>query len=143
MNAQIVTYSDCHFAGIVALWREVFPDDPPWNAAEVAVPAKLAAQPDLLLVAVYDDRVVGSVMAGYDGHRGWLYSVAVSKLFQRQGIGRALVREAELRLIALGATKINLQIRAANKGVIEFYSRLGYSVEERVSMGKRVQKLAS
>jgi len=77
-------------------------------------------------------------MAGYDGHRGWLYSVAVSKSYQRQGIGRALIHEAELRLIALGAMKINLQIRAANLGDIEFYSRLGYSVEERVSMGKRV-----
>jgi ribosomal protein S18 acetylase RimI-like enzyme len=66
----------------------------------------------------------------------------VAKLFQRQGIGRALIREAERRLIALGATKINLQIRAANHDVIEFYSRVGYSVEERVSMGKRVQKPA-
>src|SRR5579864_8416124 len=111
MDAQIVTYSDRHFEGVAALWREAFPDDPSWNAAEIAIPAKLVMQPDLLLVALTEDRVIGSVMAGYDGHRGWLYSVAVSKRFQRQGIGRALVREAELRLIALGARKINLQIR--------------------------------
>jgi ribosomal protein S18 acetylase RimI-like enzyme len=142
MNLQITTYSDCHFDGVAALWREAFADDPPWNAAEIVVPAKVATQPDLLLVAIGDDRVIGSVMAGYDGHRGWLYAVAVAKLFQRQGIGRALIREAERRLIALGTTKINLQIRAANHDVIEFYSRVGYSVEERVSMGKRVQKPA-
>jgi len=60
MNLQIVTYSDCHFDGVAALWREAFPNDPPWNAAEIAVPAKVATQPDLLLVAISENRVIGS-----------------------------------------------------------------------------------
>lgn len=72
------------------------------------------------------------------GHRGWLYAVAVLKQHRGQGIGRALVHEAERRLAALGCRKINLQIRASNRAVAEFYARLGYSVEDRISMGKRL-----
>jgi ribosomal protein S18 acetylase RimI-like enzyme len=134
----VVTYSRENFDGIDALWREAFPDDPAWNRAETAIPAKLAVQPELLLVAISGGRVVGSAMAGYDGHRGWLYAVAVLKSHQRQGIGRALISEAEQRLLALGCSKINLQVRASNRGVAEFYARLGYAVEDRVSMGKRI-----
>lgn len=59
--------------------REAFPNDRPWNAAEVAIPAKLVVQPELFLLALHEDMVVGSIMAGYDGHRGWLYRVAVLK----------------------------------------------------------------
>lgn len=87
---------------------------------------------------ISDGHVTGSVMAGYDGHRGWLYAVAVLKSHQRQGIGRALIQEAERRLAALGCSKINLQIRASNRGVTKFYAGLGYAVEDRVSMGKRI-----
>jgi len=137
-STVIVTYSHEHFDGIDALWREAFPNDPPWNRAETAIPAKLAVQPELLLVAVSQGRVAGSAMAGYDGHRGWLYAVAVLKSHQRQGIGRALIREAERRLAALGCSKINLQVRTSNVSVSEFYARLGYAVEDRVSMGKRI-----
>jgi ribosomal protein S18 acetylase RimI-like enzyme len=137
-RVEILTYADSYFEGVDALWREAFPNDPPWNRAEAAIPAKLAVQPDLLLVAITDGRVVGSAMAGYDGHRGWLYGVAVFKEFQRQGVGRALVREAERRLAALGCGKINLQIRVSNRGVADFYARLGYSIEDRITMGKRV-----
>ena len=138
MATEIVTYDDCHFAGVTVLWREAFPDNPPWNSTAVAVPAKIAAQPELLLVAVNDGHVVGSTMAGYDGHRGWLYSVAVLTVCQRQGIGSALVRESERRLLELGCLKINLQVRSSNRSVVEFYARLGYAIEDRVSMGKRL-----
>jgi predicted N-acetyltransferase YhbS len=79
MTLSIVSYLPDHFNGIEKLWNEAFPDDPPWNRASVAIPAKMAYQPELFLVAVDDDKVVGSVMAGYDGHRGWLYAVAVRK----------------------------------------------------------------
>ena len=121
-----------------ALWREAFPDDPPWNAAEVSIPAKLALQPDLFLVAVEAGVVIGSIMAGYDGHRGWLYAVSVLGAHRRRGVGEQLVRAAEAKLAALGCSKINLQVRATNSAVAAFYERLGYAVEERISMGKRV-----
>ncbi len=134
----IQPYGAEHFADVSALWREAFPDDPPWNAAETAIPAKLAVQPELFLVALDGRRAVGSIMAGYDGHRGWLYAVAVLAAHRRRGIGVALVRAAEERLRALGCRKINLQVRATNRAVVEFYERLGYAVEERVSLGKRL-----
>jgi len=135
---SIVSYHHGHFGGVRHLWHEAFPNDPPWNLAELAIPAKLRVQPDLFLVATDQDAVVGSIMAGYDGHRGWLYAVAVLKSHQRRGIGAALVREAEGRLTALGCGKINLQVRSSNTAVLSFYKSLGYGIEDRVSMGKRV-----
>jgi len=135
---NIVKYAESHFDGVAALWREAFPNPQPWNAPEVTIPAKLAIQSDLFLLAIDREQVIGSVLAGYDGHRGWLYAVAVLKAHQRRGIGSALVREAERRLLELGCVKINLQIQSTNASVTEFYRRLGYEAEERVSMGKRL-----
>lgn len=137
---SIVAYHQSHFDSVRMLWNEAFPNDPPWNAAELAIPAKLKTQPDLSLVATVRGSVVGSIMAGYDGHRGWLYAVAVLQSHQRQRIGTALVREAETRLSAMGCTKINLQVRSSNIAVVRFYQSLGYDIEERVSMGKRIQQ---
>src|SRR5437879_4201735 len=74
---SIVRYHERHFDGVRLLWRKAFPDDPPWNAAEIAIPAKLKVQSELFLVAINHGEVVGSIMAGYDGHRGWLYAAAV------------------------------------------------------------------
>jgi ribosomal protein S18 acetylase RimI-like enzyme len=131
-------YRDAQFEGVRALWEEAFPDDPPHNRAALAIPAKLAVQPELFLTALDGETVVGTVMAGYDGHRGWLYAVAVRRSHRRRGIGALLIREAEARLQALGCGKINLQVRAGNKAVAGFYEALGYAVEPRISMGKRV-----
>jgi ribosomal protein S18 acetylase RimI-like enzyme len=136
---DIRPYETSDFDGVSALWDEAFPNDPPWNRAEIAIPEKLAFQPDLLFVAVEDGGVVGSVMAGYDGHRGWLYSVAVGQGVRRGGVGTALVRHAEQALQALGCAKVNLQVRATNGAVVRFYERLGYAIEERMSLGKRLQ----
>jgi ribosomal protein S18 acetylase RimI-like enzyme len=135
---NVAPYSSRHFEGVKTLWQQSFPDDPPWNQAEVAIPAKLAVQPELFLVAVDGDLVVGSIMAGYDGHRGWLYAVAVLNSRCRQGVGTALVRAAEARLRSIGCSKINLQVRSTNATAVEFYRQLGYLIEERISMGKRL-----
>lgn len=135
---RVAPYRAAHFDGVRALWLEAFPGDPPHNRAEVAIPAKLAVQPDLLLVALDGGEVVGTAMAGYDGHRGWLYAVAVKQTHRRMGLGTRLIAEAERRLAELGCSKVNLQVRAANAAVAAFYRRLGYEVEERVSMGKRL-----
>lgn len=105
---SIVHYQDRHFAGVAALWRESFPNDPPWNAPETAIPEKLKMQPDLFLVALKLDKVVGSIMAGYDGHRGWISRIAVLEFSRGEGIGRTLLKHAERRLAALGCIKINL-----------------------------------
>jgi ribosomal protein S18 acetylase RimI-like enzyme len=134
----IATYETRHFTGVEALWNAVFPADPPWNKAAVAIPEKLKVQPELFLVAEEAGEVIGTAMAGYDGHRGWLYTIAVKPERQRGGIGSKLLLEAEARLMRLGCGKANLQIRAGNEAVAAFYRRHGYEVEERTSMGKRL-----
>lgn len=136
MSITITPYADRHFAGVKALWEEAFPDDPPRNFAEIGIPAKASEHPELFLLALEDERVIGTVMAGYDGHRGWLYRVAVAGSHRHHGVGKALIEEAERRLWALGCMKINLQIRGSNSGVTAFYQSLGYVVEDRISMGK-------
>ncbi len=136
MSVTVIPYSDRHFEDVDRLWREAFGDDLPRHRADVVIPAKLAFQPDLLLVAVEQDRVIGSVMAGYDGHRGYINRVAVLKNCRSRGIGDLLMRAAEEKLVALGCRKINLQVRASNQAVVDFYRTLGYGVEERVSMSK-------
>ncbi|WP_298188554.1 GNAT family acetyltransferase [Novosphingobium sp.] len=133
---EIRPYETPDFDGLDALWREAFPNDPPRNRAEQSVPAKLAMNDDLLFVAVDEGRVIGSIMAGYDGHRGWLYSVAVRQDAKRRGIGTALVQTAEAALRKLGCCKINLQVRSTNAAVIAFYKGLGFTVEEHISMGR-------
>ncbi|MGI4810016.1 MAG: GNAT family acetyltransferase, partial [Janthinobacterium lividum] len=120
------------------LWEETFPDDPPWNRAEVVIPAKIASQPELLLVALDNDRVVGATLAGYDGHRGWLYSVAVGGNHCRKGIGSQLVRAMEARLEAMGCRKVNLQVLSLNMSLLAFYHSLGYRTDDRISMGRRL-----
>jgi ribosomal protein S18 acetylase RimI-like enzyme len=135
---QIRPYEDQDERQVVSLWSEVLPESAPHNEPATALRLKLAVGRDLLFVAVQDGAVIGTVMGGYDGHRGWVYSVAVSPAERRRGVGTALLRRLEGALAARGCLKVNLQVRASNAGVVAFYERLGYSVEERVSMGKRL-----
>jgi ribosomal protein S18 acetylase RimI-like enzyme len=138
---EIRPYLESDEAAVVELWREVFPDSPAWNRPETDIQRKLSVQRELFLVATVGTQLVGSVMAGYDGHRGWVYYVAVSPRYRRQGIGTALMHSVEERLARLNCLKLNLQIRASNEEVVAFYKRLGYEVEERISMGKRLRGL--
>jgi ribosomal protein S18 acetylase RimI-like enzyme len=123
---------------VVALWQQCDLVRP-WNDPRKDIRRKLEVNPELFLVGILDHQVVASVMAGYEGHRGWLNYLAVSPEFQRSGLARKIVAEAERLLRAAGCPKINLQIRTSNHGVIEFYRRLGYAADEVVSMGKRLQ----
>ena len=123
---------------VQALWRDVFPDDPPWNAPAAVVRWKVAVSPELFWVATVGEQVVGTVMAGWDGHRGWIYHLAVAAAQRRRGIGRALMAEAEATLRSLGCPKVNLQVRATNADAARFYERVGYAIEARISMGKRL-----
>lgn len=134
---QIRPFKETDTEAVSTLWQEVFPDDSPHNAPAVVIKQKLQCQPELFFVGELDGSIVGTVLTGYDGHRGWLYSVAVSPKQRRQGLGTKLIRHAEKELTAIGCTKINLQIRSTNAAVVAFYKELSYEIEERISMGKR------
>ncbi len=139
-DAELVVrpYAAGDEAEVVALWRRC---DlvVPWNDPHADVQRKLEFQPELFLVGTLAGRVVASVMAGYDGHRGWLNYLAVAPDLQRQGIGRRIMAAAEAALRQLGCAKINLQVRSSNPNVVAFYERLAYAVEDRISMGKRLR----
>jgi ribosomal protein S18 acetylase RimI-like enzyme len=111
----------------------------PWNDPNRDIDRKLAWDASRLLVIEHDTSVVGSVMVGYDGHRGWVNYLAVGPGYQRRGLGRILMQRAEELLGELGCAKLNLQIRSSNEAAIGFYRRLGYRVDESVSMGKRLE----
>lgn len=112
----------------------------PWNDPVKDIQRKLKVNPELFLVGVAGEQVVATVMVGYEGHRGWINYLAVHPDYRRQGYGRLLMQLAEVLLRELGCPKINLQVRTSNKGVIEFYRKLGYQVDEVVSLGKRLIK---
>ena len=135
---EIRRYQDQDKAGLLALWDEIFPAGSPHNDPQTSLENKLRADRDLLFVALIDDVVIGSVMGGYDGHRGWIYSLGVNPSLRRQGIASALMQAMEEKIKALGCLKLNLQVLASNAGVVALYEELGFSVEERVSMGKKL-----
>lgn len=123
-------------AQVVSLWHEVFPDDPPRNEPSSVIQRKLGVQPQLFLVGSFDGHIVAAVIGGYDGFRGWIHHLAVAAAHRRRGFGRDMVAEVEARLAALGCPKVNLQVRATNEAVVAFYRRLGYTIEDRISMGR-------
>jgi hypothetical protein len=131
-------YEDADEPAVIALWNEDRSDTAPHNDPATVIRNKLSVERDLFLVAVVDGAVVGTVMGGYDGHRGWVYAVVVEPSFRRRGLGSALIRRLEALLADRGCMKVNLQVRATNAAVVAFYEQLGYAVEERVSMGKRL-----
>lgn len=126
---------------VLSLWRDAFPQydeegAPPHRDPRRSIEQKLATQPELFFVAVRGARLVGTVMAGYDGHRGWLYSLGVARDARRLSIGRTLLAHAEAALAARGCRKVNLQVLPSNEDACQFYEALGYRVEKLVSFGK-------
>jgi len=111
----------------------------PHNNPRHDIERKLKVNPEWFLVGVLDGEVVATCMAGYEGHRGWINYLAVSPQYQRRGIATRLMKEAERRLRGVGCPKINLQVRASNREAIKFYESIGYSEDDVVSMGKRLE----
>ena len=137
MNIREYKHSDKE--RVIALWDRVFPNSTGHNDPARSIDRKVGVDDRLFFVATDDhEAIVGMIMAGFDGCRGWLYSVAVDPSHQRHGIGTALVRHAEQALQSLGCPKVNLQVRGDNTSVLSFYESVGYSTEDRVSMGKRL-----
>jgi ribosomal protein S18 acetylase RimI-like enzyme len=139
MTIEVIPYADGpHRRQVVELWKTVFGYETAHNDPNLSIDRKLAAADGLLFVALSAGIVAGTIMAGYDGHRGWIYSVAVEPTHRHQGIGTQLVAHAEAALAKKGCVKINLQILEGNEGTVEFYETLGFVVEPRISMGKRI-----
>lgn len=127
---------------VAALWASVFGYAEARNDPTRVLGAKLGWD-GRVLVAVEGSELLGAIMVGYDGHRGWLYRMAVVVSARRRGIGSRLVRGAEAELAALGCNKINVQLHVHNSDAQAFWSALGYQLEPRISMGKDVSQAAS
>jgi ribosomal protein S18 acetylase RimI-like enzyme len=127
--------------GVARLWSEVFPDDPPRNDPRSMIARKLDRDSELFWVAIDDGDIVGAVVAGYDGVRGWLYHLGVAPTHRKRGIATALVDHAVESLRALGCIKVNLQVRRGNEGVLGFYEALGWVEDPTLSMGRLLDEV--
>jgi ribosomal protein S18 acetylase RimI-like enzyme len=136
---QIRPFSLDDQEAVVSLWRRCDLTRS-WNDPYDDIRRKLQVRPDLFLIATVDGTLVGTVMAGYEGHRGWVNYLAVEPSHRGQGYGRRLMVEVERRLAAEGCPKINLQVRTTNLDVLAFYERLGYVRDDVVSLGKRLER---
>ena len=110
----------------------------PWNNPEQDISRKLKDSPELFLVGTIDDIIVASVMAGYDGHRGWIYYLAVGPEYWKQRLGKRMMTAAEEKLLDIGCPKIDLMVRKNNLDVIKFYEKIGYGHDEVITMSKRL-----
>jgi ribosomal protein S18 acetylase RimI-like enzyme len=134
---ELRPYADADEYAVVELWRRCELTRP-WNDPHRDIQRKLTTQPELFLVGEFEDSIVATIMAGFDGHRGWVNYLAVAPEHRARGYGRLLMRHIEERLTARGCPKLNIQVRASNKDVLEFYRKIGYTVDEAVSLGKRL-----
>lgn len=143
MSWAVRAFERADTESVVALWDEAGLTRP-WNDPRLDIERKLTVQPELFLVVEDSEPeteaplIVGSVMAGYDGHRGWLYYLATATSHRQRGVARSLVREAERRLLAMGCPKVQLMVRDGNDAVLGFYDALGYERFSVSNTGKRL-----
>jgi ribosomal protein S18 acetylase RimI-like enzyme len=134
---HIRSYQPSDELTVIALWKECGLTRP-WNDPRKDIARKLKVQPELFLVGVVSGQVMASVMAGYEGHRGWVNYLAVSRDHRGHGYGKKLMQWVEQLFLEAGCPKINLLVRATNSGIVEFYRSMGYVQDEAVSLGKRL-----
>ena len=139
-NLRIRCFRETDREAVRNIWREQLIQNQPYHDIDISIDRKMAYQPELFFVGELDNQVVGTVMAGYDGHRGWLYAVAVDERYKRRGIARALVAHAEEALRKLDCVKINLQVEQGRDEVIGFWEALGWETHQHTSMGKALYK---
>jgi ribosomal protein S18 acetylase RimI-like enzyme len=137
VRLYIRPYRAADESAVVALWEQCGLTRP-WNDPRQDIARKLTLQPELFLIGELDEKVVATLMAGYEGHRGWVNYLAVAPACRRQGFGRVLMQEAEERLLALGCPKVNIQVRSSNAEALGFYRGIGYVQDEAISLGKRL-----
>jgi ribosomal protein S18 acetylase RimI-like enzyme len=134
---QIRPFERADEPAVVALWEECRLTRP-WNDPHKDITRKLAVQPELFAVGVIDGTLIATLMAGYEGHRGWVNYLAVAPAFRGRGFARALMQHVEELLFRRGCPKVSLLVRTSNPEVVAFYRHLGYIQDEAVSLGKRL-----
>jgi ribosomal protein S18 acetylase RimI-like enzyme len=134
---EIRPFREADEAQVVALWRACGLTRP-WNDPHKDIARKLQVQRELFLVAEEGGAIVASVMAGYEGHRGWVNYLAVDAAHRRGGLGERLMRHVEDLLLARGCPKLSLLVRTSNADVLAFYRALGYAQDDAIPLGKRL-----
>ena len=121
---------------VVALWEDVLPSAKTWNEPNAELARKVGQLDELVSVGELDGKVVSTVVAGFDGVRGWVYRLAVDRSMRRRGYGRRMLVAVEEELRRRGCLKVNLQVHAENEEAVGFYRACGFVLEDRVSFGK-------
>lgn len=134
---QIRVFKEENTDAVIELWNRC-DLTVSWNDPRLDIERKKMIQPELFLVGVCEDKIVASVMGGYEGHRGWLYYLAVDPGYRHRGFAKLIVADMEGRISKMGCPKINLMVRSGNTKVLDFYRGLGYCVDDVVSLGKRL-----
>ena len=138
MNLVVRRFRKSHQKDVIQLWQECGLVVP-WNDPQRDIERKLTTQSELFLVGLINDEIITTAMAGYDGHRGWVYYLAVKPQYQKKEIGRQIMKEVEIRLHELGCPKLNIIVRTTNLDVINFYKAIGYKVDAVTNMGKQLE----
>lgn len=131
----MIAATDADAAETVALWHACGLTRP-WNDPHADFALALATSTSTILLARDGDTLIGSVMVGFDGHRGWIYYLAVAPNRRRGGLGRALMAAAEAWLAEHDAPKVQLMVRDTNDAALGFYARLGYAPQAVVTLGR-------
>jgi ribosomal protein S18 acetylase RimI-like enzyme len=134
---DIRTYRPDDEAAVIRLWRQCGLVVP-WNNPRADIARKFADSPELFFVGDSAGAAIATCMAGYDGHRGWIYYLAVAESSQRQGVASRMVEHAEIELRKRGCPKIDLMVRNSNDSVIAFYKSIGYDDDPVVVLSKRL-----
>ncbi len=135
---NIRSFQNADEPAVIALWENCGLLRP-WNDPKRDIQRKQKVQPEMFLVGLLDENLVATVMAGYEGHRGWINYLAVAPEHRKQGLGRIIMAAAEGLLEKADCPKINLQVRGINTAALDFYRKLGYQVDDVVSLGKRLE----
>ncbi len=134
---QIRPYRESDEAAVVALWHACGLTRP-WNDPHKDIARKLTVQRELFFVGELAGKPVATVMAGFEGHRGWVNYLAVAHEMRGRGYGALLMQRVEQAFIEMGCPKVNLLVRSTNTAVLDFYRHLGYAPDDAVPLGKRL-----
>jgi len=133
----IRSYENKDEGAVISLWKACNLIRP-WNNPERDILRKSKVNGELFLVGLINDKIIASVMGGYEGHRGWVNYLAVDPSYRKKGIARKIMSEIEAKLLSIGCPKVNLQVRAENTEAMAFYEKIGYGKDNVVSYGKRL-----